>query len=214
MRINHLNCHIVFLLLAGILSACGGGDLQDSLQPLPPPPPPDPGTGNPAPPVTGGLTINEIDYDQPGTDIAEFVELYNSSTDSIDLGNYQLQFINGTNDSVYLTVPLSGSLAAGGYFVIGSASVSNLSQELTGSIQNGAPDGVRLELITGELVDSLTYEGTLASSGDGGGTSLADDGTLDAVSLCRLPDGTDTDDNTADFSLCISTPGTSNQALP
>lgn len=212
MRKIHQHFSFISLLLAALLTACGGGDTQDALTPVNKPP--GPATGTPPPPDGTGLVINEIDYDQPGTDTAEFVEIYNNSAGSIDLGDYQLQFINGTSDAVYMTVPLSGSLAAGAYFVLGTASVNHLDLELTSSIQNGAPDGIRLERTTGELVDSLTYEGNLQTAGDGGGTSLADDGTQDAVSLCRVPNGSDTDDNTTDFALCVSTPGVNNQALP
>ena len=33
------------------------------------------------------VIINEIDYDQPGTDTAEFIELFNSDTSEISLEN-------------------------------------------------------------------------------------------------------------------------------
>ena len=44
------------------------------------------------------LIINEVDYDQPGSDTAEFIELYNSGPTSIDLNGYTLDLVNGSND--------------------------------------------------------------------------------------------------------------------
>ena len=41
------------------------------------------------------LVINEVDYDQPGTDTAEFVEIKNVSVAAINLDAYQLRFVNG-----------------------------------------------------------------------------------------------------------------------
>ena len=42
------------------------------------------------------VVINEIDYDQPGTDTAEFIELFNSSSSIISLDNYSIDLINGS----------------------------------------------------------------------------------------------------------------------
>ncbi len=52
------------------------------------------------------LVINEVDYDQPGTDAAEFLELKNVSGAPIGLDAYGLAFVNGANGSTYLTVDL------------------------------------------------------------------------------------------------------------
>ena len=40
--------------------------------------------------VAPTLVINEIDYDQPGTDNAEFIELKNASPGLINLDNYEV----------------------------------------------------------------------------------------------------------------------------
>ena len=64
----------------------------------------------------GGLVINEVDYDQAGTDSAEFIELYNGTGGPINMAGYTLYFVNGSGNAVYLTVDLTpaGTLAAGG----------------------------------------------------------------------------------------------------
>ncbi|MCK5607284.1 lamin tail domain-containing protein [Candidatus Pacearchaeota archaeon] len=167
------------------------------------------------------LLINEVDYDQPGTDTTEFVEIYNISGSTIDLTDYQLVFVNGLDETVYLTTePFAGSLLPGDYYVYGSSAVPGVDQTPlateTNIIQNGAPDGIRLERIsTGEVIDSLAYEGTMTTAGEGSGdTGLADDGASDNVSLCRIPDGVDTDDNVADMMSCLSSPGVANSVSP
>ena len=45
------------------------------------------------------LVINEVDYDQPSTDSAEFLEIKNVSTGAINLDPYQLRFVNGSNNT-------------------------------------------------------------------------------------------------------------------
>ena len=54
------------------------------------------------------IVINEIDYDQPGTDTAEFIELYNSGLSPVSLDNFAIELINGSNSSSYRTINLTG----------------------------------------------------------------------------------------------------------
>ncbi|MFN2197636.1 MAG: lamin tail domain-containing protein, partial [Anaerolineales bacterium] len=96
------------------------------------------------------LVINEIDYDQPGTDYAEFVEIRNNGASTADLTGVSLVLVNGNGTSVYNTIDLSGyTLDAGDYFVVcGDATmVSNCDLDVSPDsnlIQNGAPDAVAL----------------------------------------------------------------------
>src|SRR5689334_15461514 len=53
------------------------------------------------------LVINEIDYDQVGTDDAEFVEIFNPSTNAIALAGLELVLVNGFNDTAYRKIDLS-----------------------------------------------------------------------------------------------------------
>ncbi|HEY3815770.1 MAG TPA: lamin tail domain-containing protein [Polyangiaceae bacterium] len=186
--------------------------------------------------ATAGLMINEIDYDQPGSgaDSAEFVEIYNSGAAPVSLTGYSLLLVNGANSAVYQTVPLgpAGTLLSDQYLVVGATSVvsslpaNTLKIDLgavTNYIQNGSPDGVALVDTTHEvLVDALSYEGAITAAVIPGlgtvslveGTvlpaSVADSNTA-AASLCRLPDGTDTNDAANDWKLSgTPTPGAPN----
>jgi hypothetical protein len=160
------------------------------------------------------VIINEIDYDQPGADTAEFIELYNNSSSSLALDGYSIDLINGGDGSVYRSIDLSGfSLDANSYFVVcdNTSLVANCNYAFTSSpswFQNGAPDAVAL-LNSGSIVDSLSYEGEVVSATEGSALALADSGSI-ITSLSRLPDGFDSNDNLADFQLGCITPGSAN----
>ena len=67
------------------------------------------------------LVINEIDYDQPSTDTAEFVEIKNNGSTAVSLSGWTLELVNGNGGgaAIYGTIALPAvSLAAGDYFVV------------------------------------------------------------------------------------------------
>ncbi|HSO01104.1 MAG TPA: lamin tail domain-containing protein, partial [Gaiellaceae bacterium] len=160
------------------------------------------------------LVINEVDYDQPGTDASEFLELKNDSSVAIDLDPYVVQLVNGSGGTVYGTFDLPAvSLAAGDYYVVcaNAATTANCDLDVapdTNLIQNGAPDGLRL-MLAGAAVDAVSYEGDTAGATEGSGAGL-EDTAAEGQSISRCPDGADTDANNADFSLKASSPGAAN----
>ncbi|HBX68125.1 MAG TPA: hypothetical protein DEH25_01720 [Chloroflexi bacterium] len=165
------------------------------------------------------LVINEIDYDQPGTDAAEFVEIFNHGPVATDLTGWTLDLVNGNGGTVYLSIDLSSyTLAAGGYFVVcaNTATVANCNLDVspdTNLIQNGAPDAVALSF-NGTLIDAVSYEGdTAAPYTEGSGAGLADNGLDGSISRC--PNGVDTNQNNVDFTFTdSSTPGAENSCTP
>ncbi len=160
------------------------------------------------------LVINEVDYDQPSSDTAEFIEILNVGGETADLSEYTVELFNGNGNVVYNTITLSGSLAPGGYYVVcgDGGNVDNCDQAEAGfSVQNGAPDGLSLVHATDGVVDSVGYEGLSTAGAFGEGASApTDDSSVVNASISRLPDGIDTDDNGADFALACSTPGAAN----
>jgi predicted extracellular nuclease len=167
------------------------------------------------------LVINELDYDQisPPADNAEYVEIKNVSGSAIELDPYSVVFVNGANNLAYLTVNLPiFSLAAGDYYVIcgDAANVPNCDLDITpnaDAIQNGSPDGVEITL-AGNIVDVLSYEGTIPGHSEGAGTGTgvteADSNATGGIGLSRCQDGADTDINDNDFQLRNITPGAAN----
>lgn len=164
------------------------------------------------PPSATGLVITEIDYDQPGTDRAEFVEIHNPGRVAVALDSLSLVFHNGFDDKIYRTVPLTGTIAPGGFAVVASPGVDVDSRATvvrmpssTSWIQNGAPDAV--SLVQGaRVLDSVAYEGGMTVAGEGRAGAPADSDT-DPGSIARTG-ARDTDDNAADFRFTASpTPG-------
>ena len=119
--------------------------------------------------------INEVDADNPSTDTAEFIELFDGGNGNTPLDGYSLVLFNGSNDSSYQTFDLDGQMTnAQGYFVLcGDAeSVANCDLEVSPNsnlIQNGA-DAVALyqadatdfpnssSITQVGLVDALVYD--------------------------------------------------------
>jgi len=186
--------------------------------------------------VTGGdggsIVINEVDYDNPGTDTDEFIELYNPSPLAVSLSNKVLILFNGnTNPAAeYTTIDLSvhSQLCPGKYIVINSGTVTVASSakkiefaKAQDNIQDGAPDGMAIvNMIDNSVFDALSYEGDItAAQLPGGGTINLVEGAATASvdnnssgSLARCPNGTDTDDASADWSfVSITSPGSANR---
>jgi Lamin Tail Domain len=186
------------------IAANGDVALKCVAAPDEPPPPP------PAEPAK--LVINEVDYDQVGTDANGFVEIKNAGGSEADLSNVDLVAVNGGDSTEYDRVALTGTLAAGGHL------------DLAIELQNGAPDG--LALIEGTtLLDALSYEGAITAATIGGQTynlvegtvlpAAVEDSNAVAGSLIRNPDGKDTDDAAADWAFTTTlTRGAANVLTP
>jgi hypothetical protein len=164
------------------------------------------------------VMINEIDYDQVGSDTAEFIELFNSNLNSLVLDGYTLDLVNGTNGVAYNSFDLSGlSIAASGYLVLcdNTQAVANCNAEIASAswIQNGGSDGDAVALLFGgTLLDSVTYEGIGSALGlyaEGNSFTTADSNSI-TMSIARLPDGIDTNINAIDFGSACLTPGGAN----
>ena len=162
------------------------------------------------------VIINEIDYDQPGTDTAEFIELFNTGAAAVSLNGYSINLVNGRDSSVYRSIDLSGfDIGASSYFVVcGDASlVANCDYSFTttsGWIQNGAPDAAALHEDS-ILLDSLSYEGELLPFTEGTMLGISDNNT-DIASISRIINGFDSNNNAIDFQLGCITPGSVNIA--
>jgi Lamin Tail Domain len=159
---------------------------------------------------TPTLVINEIDYDQVGTDTSGFVEIRNDGSTEATLDGVALVLVNGGDSTEYDRVALTGTLAAGAYLVVSK------------DAQNGAPDGVALvDTASATLLDALSYEGSITAAVIDGHTyslvegsqlaaTVADSNTADGT-LIRNPDGADSDDAASDWTFTTTpTPGAAN----
>ena len=179
----------------------------------------------------GTLIINEVDYDTPSTDAAEFVELHNPGTTPVSLANLELVLVNGSGSgSIYRRIDLSVAgteLAPGGYLVVcdpgvdvdPAALVLRIFTAGASEIQNGDPDGLAVyDSDTDAVLDALSYGGSITAITIGGAARNLVEGTATAVrdtgaaatSMSRLPNGSDTDNAMADWALGCATPGAAN----
>lgn len=164
------------------------------------------------------VVLNEIDYDQPGVDHAEFIELYNGGDGAADLGRYRIDLINGLGGgaTVYRSFDLPAvPLAPGGWFVVAGdpeavPGTDHVVAPATNLLQNGGPDAVAL-FRDDQLVDVISYEGdTAAPYVEGSGVGVEDDGNVPGSAIGRFLDGADTARNDADIDARPRTPGSSN----
>jgi len=119
--------------------------------------------------------INEIHYDNASSDVNEGFEIAGPA--GTDLSTYTVTKYNGSNNSVYGDISLSGVIPdhSGGYGVIWFGLPAN-------GLQNGSPDGLALDN-NGTLIQFLTYEGSIvASDGPAVGVTSVDIGVRETSS--------------------------------
>lgn len=135
-----------------------------------------------ATPVEPKVWINELHYDNVGTDVNEGVEL--AGTAGADLSGYSLVFYNGApaQRRVYKSVSIdSGTLPnqAGGF---GTRWFAVAGIQNGGSDTAGEPDGVALVNSRGEVVQFLSYEGAFTpTNGPAAGMASMNIGVLQST---------------------------------
>ena len=105
--------------------------------------------------ASADVFINEIHYDNAGSDSGERVEVLAPAGTS--LAGWSLALYNGSNGARYATVSLSGTVPnqCNGF----GTAVANVA-----GIQNGGPDGIALVDAGGAVVQFLSYEGSFSAS--------------------------------------------------
>ena len=195
--------------------------------------PPTPGLENCL--VEAEVLINEVDADTPGTDTAEFLELFDGGAGSTSLDGLVLVFYNGSDDQSYQAFDLDGyATDESGYFVVcgNTANVSNCDLDLEVSsdlIQNGA-DAIGLYLddatnfpddtpiTTTNLLDAIVYDtddsddAALLVLLNAGQPQVNENGAgdKDNQSNQRCPNGSGGLRNTDTYAQFAPTPGTEN----
>ncbi|NRT15660.1 endonuclease I/chitodextrinase [Flavobacterium sp. 28A] len=147
--------------------------------------------------------INEIHYDNAGTDLGEGVEI--AGTAGTDLSNWSIIPYNGNGGASYSPVGvLSGTIPnqSNGYGTVFVA---------INGLQNGAPDGLALVNNLGEAIQFLSYEGSfIATNGPANGMTSTDIGVsqtgTEAAGLSLQLTGSGT--NYTDFTWLTATAST------
>ncbi len=180
--------------------------------------------------VTSAILINEVDSETPGTDKAEFVELYDGGGGSTSLDGHVLVFYNGQDDTSYHTFDLAGyQTDANGYFLLANEFLTSADITFPDNVLQNGPDAVALYLGQGDdfpngtavtttnLLDALVYGDepddpgllTLLQSGQ----PQVDEDALTLASFHsnqRCPDGGGGGRRTAGFIQALPSPKSAN----
>ena len=181
------------------------------------------------------VVINELESDTPGTDAAEFIELYDGGVGNTPLDGLTVVLYNGNGDVSYAAFDLDGLVTdATGYFVLGNAAVTGVDLVFAGNtLQNGA-DAVALFVgngsnfpngtaVTGtNLLDAVVYDnGQTDDAGllallNPGEPQINENGASSGAthSLQRCPNGEGGARNTASYLTLAPTPGAANAPCP
>ncbi len=152
-----------------------------------------------------GVSFNEVPGTGSITGSDEWIELFNASTEPVDLTSWSIHMLDGSDE-----VDVLGEGA--GTEIFSSASSLITYFESQSYLIIGNPVGDNLNKITielrnalGELVDQVRVgvEGGLEPNGDASG--------VEDEAIARSIDGVDTDEETADFIRQRATPGFSNR---
>ena len=100
--------------------------------------------------------INEIHYDNANSDVNEGIEI--AATAGTDLSGWTIELYNGNGGEIYDTINLDGII---------SEQQSGFGTKFfaKSGMQNGAPDGLSLVEPSGNVLQFLSYEGTLTATG-------------------------------------------------
>ncbi len=125
-----------------------------------------PGTASP-------VFVNEIHYDNTGTDAGELVEV--AAPVGTDLTGWSVVLYNGTGGVSYATLNLAGVPLTNPSGDYGFATLPAV------GMQNGTPDGLALVDPGGAVVQFLSYEGPFAATnGPATGLTSTDIGRVEA----------------------------------
>ena len=143
----------------------------------------------------------------------DFIELYNPTDAPIDLSGYTVEYFSASGNTGGKVV-LSGTIAPHGYYLVQGAAGNGAGDALPtpdaeGNLNmSGSKGSVQLADATGSPIDAIGYGAASLKEG----TAAA--GLSNAKSASRDAEGTDTDDNAADFTSGAPTPTNTGNKAP
>ncbi len=157
---------------------------------------------------TAELRINEFMTGLTGAASNEFVELVNTSTAAADVGGYKLAYRSGagTSDVTLGTIPSGTTIPAGGFYLFGGSGYagSAVPDQSFSTALAATAGGLGLRDASGAIVDSVGYGDATNAFVEAHAASAPPAAAAPGNSAVRLPDGHDSNDNAADFSISAS----------
>lgn len=171
-----------------------------------------PGVAQAANNTADHLVISQIQVANAGGDQSDqFVELYNPLDAAVTMASWKLVRENSAGTAANLVSDLNGSVPAHGYFLIvdGAGYSGSVVADLDYSAPSNALKGnytVILDDATGAVIDKVGY-GTATDYETAAAPAPTNGGSIVRKPNDTTGNGTDTDNNSADFTnLAISTP--------
>jgi hypothetical protein len=170
-------------------------------------------------PTSGGssaqIRVNELMTGSTGAASNEFVELFNAGSSAADVGGFKVAYRSsaGTSDITLVTIPAGTSIPAGGFYLLagsGYLGSHTADQSFSASIASTG-GGIAVRDSGGAILDSVGYGDTTNAFVEAHPTTAPPTTTAPGSSSGRIPDGHDTNDNAADFSVSATpSPGAAN----
>ena len=159
-------------------------------------------------PAVAIVRVNEIATGTTASAADEFVELVNAGGAAADVGGWKLVYrsSSGTSDTTLATIPTGTTIAAGGFYLFGGSAYAGARAAdqpfATGLAAAGGAVAVRDA--NAVVVDAAGW-GTAANAYVEGTVASAPPTTAQpGGSIVRRPDGRDTDNNSADFTVAAT----------
>src|SRR5262245_19575653 len=164
---------------------------------------------------SGDIRVNEFMTGSTGAASNEFVELVNAGTAAVNVSGYKVAYRSaaGTSDTTLATIPDGTTIPAGGiYLLAGSGYLGSHTPDQTFSASLAATGGgLAVRDAAGAILDSVGYGEATNAFVEGQPAAAPPATAAPGSSADRIPDGHDTNDNAADFSVSATpSPGASN----
>jgi hypothetical protein len=157
---------------------------------------------------TAELKINEFMTGSTGAAPNEFVELVNTGTAAADVGGYKVAYRSGagTSDVTLGTIPSGTTIPAGGFYLFGGSGYagSAVPDQSFSTALAATAGGLAVRDASGAIVDSVGYGDATNAFVEAHPAGAPPATAAPGNSAVRLPDGHDTNDNAADFSISAS----------
>jgi hypothetical protein len=153
----------------------------------------------------GEVRVNEFMTGSTGAASNEFVELVNVGAAATDVGGFKVAYRSaaGTSDTTLATIPDGTTIPAGGFYLLGGSGYQGSQtpdQSFSASLA-GTGGGLAVRDATGAILDSVGYGEATNAFVEGHPATAPPATAAPGSSAGRIPDGHDTNDNAADFSV-------------
>ena len=161
------------------------------------------------------IRVNELMTGSTGAASNEFVELFNAGSSAADVGGFKVAYRSsaGTSDITLVTIPAGTNIPAGGFYLLGGSGYlgSHAADQSFSASLASTGGGIAVRDATGGILDSVGYGDTTNAFVEAHPTTAPPTTAAPGSSSGRIPDGHDTNDNAADFSVSATpSPGAAN----